>query len=33
MHQTIPKDHPTNKLEIDQNYYVDMLQSVIVIEE
>jgi hypothetical protein len=33
MHQIIPKDHPTNKLEIDQNYYVDMPQSVIVIED
>jgi hypothetical protein len=33
VHQTTHEDHPTNKLEIDQHYYVSMLQNPIVIEE
>jgi len=33
IHQTTPKDHPTNKLEFDQCYYVDMFQSLTMIEE
>ncbi len=33
VHQTTPQDHLTNMLEFDQSYYVNMLQSLIVIEE
>jgi len=33
VHQTTLKDHLTNMLEFHQHYYVDMLQSPIVIEE
>jgi hypothetical protein len=33
IHQITPKDHPTNRLEFDQCYYVDMLQSPTKIEE
>jgi len=33
IHQTTFESHPTNRLEFDQCYYVDMLQSLTVIEE
>jgi hypothetical protein len=33
VHQTTLNDHLTNMLEFHQRYYVDMLQSPIVIEE
>jgi hypothetical protein len=32
VHQTTHEDHPINKLEIDQHYYVNMFQNPIVIE-
>ncbi len=32
IHQTTPKDHPTNRLKFDQCYYVYMLQSPIMIK-
>jgi hypothetical protein len=32
IHQTTPKDHPINRLEFDQCYYVDMLQNPIMIK-
>jgi hypothetical protein len=32
VHQTTLKDHPTNMLKFDQHYYVDMIQSLVMIE-
>ncbi len=33
IHQITPKDHPTSRLEFDQCYYVNMLQSPTMIEK
>jgi hypothetical protein len=33
VHQTTFDDHPTNKLEFDQHYYVKMLQNPTMIEK
>jgi hypothetical protein len=32
IHQTTREDHPTNRLEFDQRYYVDMPQNPVMIE-
>ncbi len=33
IHQTTHESHPTNRLKIDQEYYVDMFSSLTMIEE
>ncbi len=33
VHQTTHEDHPTNMLKFDQHYYLNMIQSLAVIEE